>query len=234
VLIDNYDTFVDEARISRTAMPLLGSLAREYGTGGLHFVLAGSQDASRSADELRKQVSQARFGVALGSAELVSNLNGRPPRGLGGAELPPGRAFVVRAGKTFMVQLATPYGASQASGSMAEVEDQPEVSLDAWVKQIAERYPHSPPRLRALDGNQAGAPPSGEVAGPTAAAGGNGGAAAPARAPTAPAGQLPAGITIEAIKPKLIDAGLAPALLALLSPNDLISMAAEMKIFESE
>jgi len=144
VLIDNYDTFTDEVRISRTALPNLGVLARERGTDGLHFVIAGSPDTARSPDELRRQVTMPRLGLALESAELVSTLNGRVPRGLAEMELPDGRGFVVKAGQTSMVQIATPY----------DDDERPEASLDTWVQRIQAQFPNHKAAWHSISSTQ--------------------------------------------------------------------------------
>ncbi|MFM8320170.1 MAG: FtsK/SpoIIIE domain-containing protein, partial [Chloroflexota bacterium] len=219
VLIDNYDMFVEEARSSRSAMPALGGLARQHGTDGLHFVLAGSPDAARSADELRKQVMMNRMGLALASGDLVAALNGRLPRGLADAEQPPGRAFVVRSGKTYLVQLATPYTGA------APGEEQIEAGLDGWVDRICARYPGRPAQRR-LPGQAVG-PGDGRSAASPAVPADEPGAAPP------PGGTPPPKVDTEALKPRLLAAGLEPALLALLSPPDILNLATELGLIEN-
>jgi hypothetical protein len=131
VAIDNYDTFADEARELPGALSALGQMARRWGTDGLHFVLAGSPGIVRSPEDLRKQVQMPRLGIALQTEDAVVALNGRIPRSLAQAELPPGRGFVVRSGRTFMLQVATPYDDDERQAD----------SLDHWVDQIIDRYP---------------------------------------------------------------------------------------------
>lgn len=109
VLIDNYDGFVEEVEAEEKrqdkSFTVLARLARENGADGLHFVLAGGLPIVRSADRLRKQVMQARFGLCLQAPEAVADFNGKPPRSVG--ELPPGRGYAVRAGRVSLVQVAT-------------------------------------------------------------------------------------------------------------------------------
>jgi hypothetical protein len=82
-----------------------------------------------TADDLRKQVTSSSFGLALQSADAVGRINGKMPRSLAEAELPMGRSFIVKSGRTFMIQVATPYTSDDAI----------ETSLDDWVKRITER-----------------------------------------------------------------------------------------------
>jgi DNA segregation ATPase FtsK/SpoIIIE-like protein len=243
VLIDNYDTFADEARSSRTALPALGVLAREHGTDGLHFVLAGSQEAARSPEDLRKQVMMPRMGLALASTELVSSLNGRLPRGLGAGDQPPGRGFVVRSGNAFMVQFATPYASSPAGG-----DEQVEASLDGWVQRIRERYPKSRPQMRSLLGNgkDGSAVSSGEDQTSLKTNLDTQPQTKPERTPatssqsqaaaskTVTRRDVPESVDVEALKPKLLEAGLAPSLLAMLSQTEIMDLAVEMKILKLE
>ena len=58
-------------------------------------------------------------------------MTGRRVRaGSAATELPPGRGFIVKSGRTAMIQVATPQN-----------ETNIEQSLDTWVEQIGERYP---------------------------------------------------------------------------------------------
>lgn len=129
VIVDNYESFSDDLREKRTILPQLAVLAREYGTSGLHFVIGGSPEITRSPDELRKQIHVPRFGVAL-DAESVSRLNGRVPRALTLEELPIGRGFVIKSGRTLMVQVATPYSET--------ISD--EANLDEFVRKIRAHF----------------------------------------------------------------------------------------------
>lgn len=225
VFVDNYDSFVDEARGDRQAIPALARLAREKGTDGLHFIVAGAPDITRSPEELRKRIQMPRMGIALQAADLVSSLNGRVPRGLAGAELPFGRAFFVKSGRTHMLQIATPY----------EDDERIEASLDKWVERIANRYPAQ--RAAWTEGQEA--PPSPEPAqtgpveaaepSPTAATGHDdqepsGAAAMVLRS------QVPEGVDVESLKGQLVEKGIAPSLLDLLSAVDIVNTAVELKI----
>lgn len=133
VLIDNYEGFAeevnDEERMRGTTFTTLGRLAREYGTFGLHFVLAGGRDLLRSNEALRKQAQAPRFGFALQSAEIVQDLGGRAPRSMD--ELPAGRGFIVRSGRSSMLQMATPYQSDETI----------EADLDTWVAFLKEAHP---------------------------------------------------------------------------------------------
>jgi hypothetical protein len=71
------------------------------------------------------------YGIALGSADAVDKLNGRMPRSLKDVELPAGRSFVIKSGRTAMIQLAVPYTS----------DDAVEPSLDAWVEKIVADFP---------------------------------------------------------------------------------------------
>jgi hypothetical protein len=201
VVIDNYDTFADEARNLRNALPILGQMARQWGTDGLHFVVAGSPSIVRSPEDLRKQVQMPRLGIALQTEDAVMALNGRIPRSLAQAELPPGRGFVVRSGRTVMLQIATPY---------PDDERQAE-SLDQWVQEIRDRYPgQEAPWWQPQESEQA-----------------------PSTSPES-LGALPEGIDLEALKKKLVEAGMDDDLLALLSPIDVVNVARELNIPLSE
>jgi S-DNA-T family DNA segregation ATPase FtsK/SpoIIIE len=132
ILIDNYDSFSDEGnRKNRKAFEEMSILAREYGTAGLHFIASGSPAFLSAMDDLRKQIQASNYGLALATADAVSKLNGKVQRSLADAELPIGRGFIVKSGRTFMLQIATPYAS----------DDNIEISLDTWLEQIRARYP---------------------------------------------------------------------------------------------
>jgi type VII secretion protein EccCb len=131
VLIDNYDSFSDEGnRKNRKAFEEMAIMAREYGTAGLHFIASGSLAMMSAMDDLRKQIQASNYGLALATAEAVTKLNGKVQRSLADAELPLGRGFIVKSGRTSMLQLATPYAS----------DDNIEASLDSWLAQIRSRY----------------------------------------------------------------------------------------------
>ena len=132
VIIDNYDSFSDEGnKKNRKAFEEMAILAREYGTAGLHFIACGSPALLSGMDDLRKQIQSSNYGLALATADAVSKLNGKVQRSLAEAELPMGRGFMVKSGRTSMIQVATPYTS----------DDNIEASLDAWLAQIRSRYP---------------------------------------------------------------------------------------------
>jgi len=82
----------------------------------------------RSMDDLVKQVVAPRYGLGLDSSDAPSALGGRV-RG-GGDEFPPGRGYVVKAGRLSLIQTALPHDESDLEGS-----------LDRWVAEIAGYYP---------------------------------------------------------------------------------------------
>jgi hypothetical protein len=132
ILIDNYDSFGDEGyRKSRKAIDDMAILAREYSTGGLSFVISGSMAVTSVGDDLKKQIISANYGLALQSVDAVNKLNGKVARSMADVELPAGRSFFVKSGRTAMLQLATPYSN----------DENVEGSLDSWVEQIIARHP---------------------------------------------------------------------------------------------
>jgi len=148
IFIDNYDAFTDES--SRKKMSFfenLSGLVRKYQTAGVYLIVAGSLGIVSATDDLRKVFMAPNFGIALRSADAVNRLNGKFPRALADAELPMGRAFVVRSGITSMLQLASPYAN----------DDDIEGSLDLWVRRIKEHYPQENVRwLLQTDSHQGG------------------------------------------------------------------------------
>jgi hypothetical protein len=110
----------------------MASLAREYGTDGLHFIICGLPTLTSLSDELRKQLYSSNFGLVLQSVEAVSKLNGKVPRSLADVELPIGRGFVVKSSRTMMVQIATPYPG----------DENIEGTLDSWIRRIADCHQH--------------------------------------------------------------------------------------------
>lgn len=220
VLIDDYDIFADEARSLRGALATLASLARQHGTDGLHFVVAGSPGITRSAEELRKQLTMPRLGIALQSDDAVAALNGRIPRSLAQTELPLGRGFVVRSGRTLMLQLATPY---PDEGRMVD-------GMDDWIVDIRDRYPRA-----GVDWGVAVAatPATGSVpqapqeAGPATADGETPETDGPVRLR-----EVPEDVDLEALKIRLIKAGMEEDLLALLSPVDMVNVGRELGVLE--
>jgi type VII secretion EssC-like protein len=132
VIADNYDDFASVIPAGygskSTAYKDLGDLARKFGPEGLHFVLGGSLSILRTNDDLMRQVVAPRYGLGLDASDAPSALGGRVKAG--GSELPPGRGFIVKSGRTSMIQVATP----QSDNTMEE-------SLDRWVEYIIDKYP---------------------------------------------------------------------------------------------
>ena len=132
IFIDNYDDFTEESsRKKASFFENVSVLIRKYQTAGVYLIVAGSLSILSSTDDLRKVFAAPNFGIALKSADAVNRLNGKFPRSLADKELPMGRAFIVRSGITSMLQIATPYGN----------DDDPEGSLDTWLRCIKNRYP---------------------------------------------------------------------------------------------
>jgi len=135
IFIDNYDAFTDESSRKKMAFfENFSALIRKYQTAGVYLIVAGSLAIMSSSDDLRKIYASTNFGIALRSADAVSRLNGKFPRSLQDAELPMGRAFIIRSGITSMLQLATPYAN----------EDDTEGSLDTWINRIKKHQKKEP------------------------------------------------------------------------------------------
>ncbi|MEM7798450.1 MAG: FtsK/SpoIIIE domain-containing protein [Chloroflexota bacterium] len=140
VMIDNFSGFTEELegeqRKDRSLAYTgdLARMARNYGTAGLHFVLSGGTEIARINSDLRKRVTASRFGIGLQTADAVNSLNGKAPRGLAETEPPPGRGFVVKAGKTSMIQIATPY----------RTLDEAPIALDRLTQALIKKYADVP------------------------------------------------------------------------------------------
>jgi hypothetical protein len=130
VIADNYDDFsnVVGAATRTTDYSELAELARKYGPAGLHFIMCGSLSILRTMDDLMKQVVSPRYGLGLDASDAPAALGGRV-RG-GGDEFPPGRGYVVKAGRLALIQTALPHDEADMEGS-----------LDDWVEQIIDFYP---------------------------------------------------------------------------------------------
>ena len=243
VVIDNYDSFSEDADRLRNVLPPLAVLARERGTDGLHFVIGGSPNILRASEGLRKQVQGPGFGLAL-TAEPVGSLNGRIPRALASAELPVGRGFAVKSGRTLMVQFATP----------VEDDDEPEVDLDNWIEAIVKRYPgerntwqYAPPvdESEAAPADAVATSSANEVE--KAASNQSASTSRPTQtrqqtmttqtatpvATKPPAIVIPDGMSMDEIKRKLNeDCGLDKAFFDVLSEADILTMAVEMGVIQ--
>jgi DNA segregation ATPase FtsK/SpoIIIE-like protein len=129
LIADNYDDFTNIVGPATRATEYrdLAELARKYGPEGLHVVLCGSLSIMRSMDDLVKQVVAPRYGLGLDSSDAPGALGGRV-RG-GGDEFPPGRGYIVKAGRLSLIQTALPHDESDLEGS-----------LDRWVEEIGGHY----------------------------------------------------------------------------------------------
>jgi len=131
LMIDNYDSFTEEGnRKNPTFFDELTILARKYQTAGLYLLAAGSIQMTRATEDVRKIIAMTNFGIALKDGEAVNGLNGKFPRSLQEVDLPMGRAFTVKSGKTAMLQVATP----------SPDDNEPEKGLDDWVENIQKRH----------------------------------------------------------------------------------------------
>jgi DNA segregation ATPase FtsK/SpoIIIE-like protein len=208
VLIDNYDSFSDEGyRKSRKAFEDTAVLMREFGTAGFHFIACGSLSVTTASEDIRKQVTASSYSMGLQSVDAVTKLNGKVPRSLADAELPYGRGFVVKSGRTAMLQIGTPYSN----------DENIEPSLDAWVDQVRARFPG--PQATWLRQAEPAKDGGGQPASSTAAPG------APAAAAAAP-------IDLEELKKQLKEKGVGEGLLGLLGSAELLSMAATYGIIK--
>ena len=128
VIADNYDDFPNVVGTPTRAQEYrdLADMARKFGPEGLHCVVGGSMGILRSMDDWMKQVVAPRYGLGL-DADAAGALGGRV-RGAG-EELPPGRGYVVKAGRVALIQTALPHDENDLEGS-----------LDRWVEQIRAHY----------------------------------------------------------------------------------------------
>lgn len=139
VFIDNYDDLREIMADRSEALKILGSLARNHHQNGLHFILCGSPEIMRNNDELRRGVWQSRYGFALKSDKIVEALGGKAPRSLRDAELPSGRGFLVFAGRSTLVQLAT--FDLQDNSINSEMAAETTTVLDQQIAEVCQRYP---------------------------------------------------------------------------------------------
>jgi DNA segregation ATPase FtsK/SpoIIIE-like protein len=213
IFIDNYDAFTEESsRKKMSFFEALAGLIRKYQTSGVYLIVAGSLGIVSSSDDLRKVFMAPNFGIALRSADAVGRLNGKFPRALADAELPMGRAFIVRSGITSMVQLATPYAN----------DDDIEGSLDVWVKRIQERYPQDKVRWLAA------------IAGANGAVAGNATAENSATAKAKPKGPDLSQYNIPELKKKLLEAGMPEDMFELFSDSDIVENCRGLGILEDK
>jgi DNA segregation ATPase FtsK/SpoIIIE, S-DNA-T family len=140
VVIDNFDDFSDETENKHSLGSDIAALARRFGRDGLHFIVAGTPEGS--ANELKRRIQGANYGIGLRTASAVETLRVmRTPPALRNKELPIGRGFIVKSGQTTMIQVANPYTESSAAPSGPEDDDERRIrALDGWVEQLRTKY----------------------------------------------------------------------------------------------
>ena len=140
VVIDNFDDFSDETESQHSLGSDIAALARRFGRDGLHFIVAGTPEGS--ANELKRRIQGANFGIGLRTAAAVETLRVmRTPPALRNKELPIGRGFIVKSGQTTMIQVANPYTESGVPPSGTEDDEEPRIrALDAWVEHMRAKY----------------------------------------------------------------------------------------------
>lgn len=133
IIADNYDDFANVVGAPTRAEEYkdMAELARKFGPSGLHFVMGGSPTIMRSMDDLMKQVVAPRYGLGLDPSDSVTALGGRVRGSSGSEELPPGRGYVVKAGRLSLIQTGIPHDENDLEGS-----------LDNWVQEISAHYPN--------------------------------------------------------------------------------------------
>jgi hypothetical protein len=131
IIADNYDDFsnVIGSPTRSKEYAEMAELARKYGPEGLHFVICGSMAIMRTMDDLMKQAVAPRYGLGLDASDAPQALGGRV-RSNAAVEFPPGRGYVVKSGRSSLIQVAIPHDESQL-----------ESSLDQWVEEICAAYP---------------------------------------------------------------------------------------------
>jgi type VII secretion protein EccCb len=208
IFIDDYDGFTEEASRKKSSFfENLSMLIRKYQTAGVFLIVAGSLGIMSSSDDLRKVFAAPNFGIALRSADAVNRLNGKFPRSLADAELPMGRAFIVRSGITSMLQIATPY---------ANDEDV-EGSLDLWVNRIKEIYPQK--NVSWLSGGKSGK---------------SSGQSEPENPPAASAVPNLSQYNIPDLKKRLMEVGLPDSVINLFGDSDIIENARAMGLLDAK
>jgi S-DNA-T family DNA segregation ATPase FtsK/SpoIIIE len=134
IFADNYDDFANVIgsglSSKSTAYKDLSELGRKFGPEGFHLILCGSLGILRSNEELMRQALAPRYGLGLDASDAPQALGGRVRSGAGSTELPPGRGYMVKSGRSGLIQVATPQN-----------ENNVEASLDAWVEEIVDKFP---------------------------------------------------------------------------------------------
>ncbi len=213
IFIDNYDAFTDESSRKKMAFfENFSALIRKYQTAGVYLIVAGSLAIMSSSDDLRKIYASTNFGIALRSADAVSRLNGKFPRSLQDAELPMGRAFIIRSGITSMVQLATPYAN----------DDDTEGSLDTWIQRVQQKQPQD--RVHWLSQAPIGKSKKKDKKKGDAQAAASTGAAEPDVSK----------YNIAALKQQLVEAGMPEDMIGLFSDADIVENARSMGLLDEK
>lgn len=143
IFIDNFDDFGDELANKRQLDQELARLARRSGRDGLHFVIAGSTEITSSTAELRRRVQSSNYGLGLRIGQALETLRvNKRPAGMQDAELPIGRGYLVKAGSTTLLQVATPYTDQAIETPLASgFTATPAQVLDGWMERILTRHP---------------------------------------------------------------------------------------------
>jgi S-DNA-T family DNA segregation ATPase FtsK/SpoIIIE len=102
-IVDNYDDMADLARPK--IIDRLAELARKY-RDVIHLIICGTPELLRNRDTLIKRVDSARYALVLQSVETVKNMGGKVNFNLNLAELPAGRGFFLKSGRTDLFQTA--------------------------------------------------------------------------------------------------------------------------------
>lgn len=227
VLIDNYDSFSEDAEANRKAKVIerLGKLARERGQDGLHFIIAGSMGMPR--DALRKQIMSCSYGIGMKTGEATQQLNGKVSKSVLAAEQPDGRGFVVKSGRTFKVQIACPYHS----------DDSIEEDLDRWVRPIDNRYYHernqwcyAPPKSEDDENVEAGNQSAGNLS--TRQDPGETKKLLEDREAIVVYEKVPDDVDVELLRTKLIEGKFPAVILKHYTPLQMYTLAIEKKLIE--
>ncbi len=156
VVVDNFDEFSDDTDKLRLTVRL-ATVVRRHGRDGLHMLIAALPDSS--SNDLRRQIMIANYGIGLRTAPAVNALlrGPLPPAGLTERELPPGRGYLVKAGQSTLLQVATPLPEAAPATDGDETERLTQ-ALEQWVQQICARYPDQQARW-SVPVAQAASPP---------------------------------------------------------------------------
>jgi DNA segregation ATPase FtsK/SpoIIIE, S-DNA-T family len=143
VIIDNYDEFNEEIDKDRNLIRDLATLARRYGRDGLHFIISGMLDGSKS--DFQRRIQAANSGIGLQTAQALDTFRvARMPAALRRGELPLGRGYMVRSGQPTLIQVAVPWASSGFAATNGDFENEAEQliqALDSRVQHICACYP---------------------------------------------------------------------------------------------